>query len=182
MPRKWLELFPEIDWLKDGNLRNLVVRVNQEALETGGFQPADLDRIPFTLLIPDLDVSYRTHVRAVTKMADSVYRDYGSFYGPYALNYDYLIAGAILHDVGKIVEYRPNPGGGFVKSPVGRLLRHPFSGAGLAVKHGLPWEISHIIATHAAEGDGGFRTPEAVLIYKIDQLNFMSLKAFKGLI
>ncbi len=182
MKEKWLKTFPEIDWIKDGDLKEKVVAVNQEALEIGGFKIGDLDRLPFTLLIPDNDVSYRTHVRAVTKMADSVYRDYGSFYEAYKLNYDYLIAGAILHDAGKIVEYMEAPGQGFVKSPVGKLLRHPFSGAGLAVKHGLPWEISHIIATHAGEGDGGYRTPEAVLIYKLDLLNFMSLKAFKGMI
>ncbi|MDR2946258.1 MAG: HD domain-containing protein [Candidatus Adiutrix sp.] len=182
MHKTWLELFPEIEWIKDGELREKTIRVNQEALEIGGFQPADLDKLPFTLLIPNNDVSYRTHVRAITHMLDSVYKDYGAFYGAYPLNYDYLIAGGILHDVGKIVEYQQKADGGFEKSPIGKLMRHPFSGAGLAVKHGLPWEISHIIATHAAEGDGGYRTPEAVLIYKIDTLNFMSLKAFKGMI
>ena len=182
MQKKWLGVFPEIEWIKDGKLREQVVAVNQEALEISGFQAADLDRLPFTLLISDNDVSYRTHVRAVTQMAASVHRDYGSFYEGYSLNYDHLIAGAILHDVGKIVEYAESSEGRFVKSPIGKLLRHPFSGAGLAIKHGLPWEIAHIIATHAAEGDGGFRTPEAVIIYKIDLLNFMSLKAFKGMV
>lgn len=182
MREQWLKAFPEIDWIKNGDLKEKVIAVNQEALEVGGYEIEALDRLPFTLLIPDRDVSYRTHVRAITKMLDSVYHDYSSCYPGYPLNYDYLIAGGILHDVGKIVEYAEEPGKGFIKSPIGKLMRHPFSGAGLAVKHDLPWEISHIIATHAAEGDGGFRTPEAVLIYKIDTLNFMSIKAFKGMI
>jgi len=34
----------------------------------------------------------------------------------------------------------------------GRYLRHPFSGVGLAFKHGVPEEVMHVIATHSKRG------------------------------
>jgi hypothetical protein len=47
----------------------------------------------------------------------------------------------------------------------------------LAFKHGLPDEVTHIIAAHAREGEGIKRTVEAVIIAHADFLNYESLKA-----
>ena len=63
-----------------------------------------------------------------------------------------------------------------IKSSMGKLLRHPFSGAGLAMKHDLPDKVVHTIAVHAKEGDGGFRCPEAVIVHHADFMNFESLR------
>lgn len=185
MLQDWYDVFPQFHLIHDEVLQKNSVQVCQEALEIGGWTMEDTDRLPFTLLIPGLEVSYRRHVAAVTDMAVSVFHDYGGAYGSYGkytLDFDLLVAGALLHDVGKLMEYRRDENGCYVKSDIGQKLRHPFSGAGLAIKHGLPWDIAHIIATHAGEGNGGYRTPESVLIYHIDQMNFMSIRAFRGLI
>lgn len=183
MFQSWIEVFPEIGLIRDRELQKQVEAVCADALEIGGWTLDDLDRIPFTLLIPGTSISYRTHVRAVTRMADSVYREYEAMYeAPFRLDYDALIAGALLHDVGKIVEYTRGAQGETVKSELGKHLRHPFSGTGLAMKHGVPAHICHIIAVHAGEGDGRYRSPEAVLVNKLDMLNFTSLRAFQGLI
>ena len=98
------------------------------------------------------------------------------------LEYDILIAGALLHDVGKLVEYSKGKDGKYVKSALGRDLRHPFSGTVIAMRNGISSKIAHTIATHASEGEGTLRTPEAVIINKIDMMNFEVLKSHRGLI
>ena len=56
-----------------------------------------------------------------------------------------------------------------------KIIRHPFSGSALAYKHGLSDEVVHVIATHAHEGDGGYRSVEAIIVHYADFINFESL-------
>lgn len=110
------------------------------------------------------------------------YEEWEVYGEKFKLNKDYLLAGALLHDVGKLIEYEKTADGKTQKSQLGKNLRHPFSGCALAVKHGLPVEVAHIIANHAKEGDGTLRSPEGVIVNKCDMLNFEGLKAFVGMI
>ncbi len=176
MEKKLLSLLPEFQLIHDEQLRDKTLACWLDALRLGGWQVEDLDVIPFTLLIPDCKVSFRTHVQAVTQTAivsAEVLQQHYS--GHYKLSMDLIVSGGLLHDIGKLLEYRKE-GGKFVKSNNGKLLRHPFSGANLAAQHQLPDEIVHIIAVHAKEGDGGYRTPEAVIVHHADFMNFEPLK------
>jgi len=176
MKKKLLELFPEFNLIKNYSLRSKSLNVWSEAMTTGGWSIKDLEEIPFTLLIPDCTVSFRQHVQAVTQVALKSAEVLSQFYAKYySLNIDYIVAGCLLHDIGKLLEYRRD-GDCLVKSDTGRLIRHPFSGAGLAMKHGLPEEVVHIIATHAKEGDFGYRCPEAVIVHHADFMNFEPLQ------
>jgi putative nucleotidyltransferase with HDIG domain len=174
--KKLLTLFPEFAWIQNAKLRQKTVRCWLEALEQGGWSLEDLDRMPFTLLINDCTVSFRTHVRSVTQMAAAAAKIFNQHYqhGP-MLNLDWVVSGGLLHDIGKLLEFRLE-NGRFVKSENGKLLRHPFSGAALAAKNDLPENIVHIIATHAKEGDGGYRTPESIIVHHADFMNFEPLK------
>ena len=60
---------PEIQLIEDQKLRERVLSVWKEALSLGGWKLSDLNRIPFTLLIPNCPVGYLDHVRAVTNTA-----------------------------------------------------------------------------------------------------------------
>lgn len=171
-----LKLFPEIEQIQDPDLKTRTLAALGEALILGSWKPEDLDRIPFTLLIKDTKVSYRQHTRSVTQMALACARIMAEQYGSILhLNFDYLIAGGILHDVGKLLEYRRSDTG-YAKSLSGKLLRHPFSGAGLCTKHGLPDDVVHIVAVHAKEGDDGYRSPEAYIVHHADFINFEPLR------
>jgi len=141
-------------------------------------------RIPFTLLIPNCPASYLTHTRGVTRVCKRVYEEFNALYkdeGGFQLDHDKLMAGAILHDVGKLVEYEKAPDGSTVKSQMGKDLRHPFSGTVLALRNGISTEIGHIIANHAHEGDGTLRSPEGVVVNKADFVNFETIKSFLGM-
>jgi len=174
--KKLLTLFPEFAWIQDSALREKTAQCWLEAIALGGWELEDLDRIPFTLLISNCKISYRTHVRSVTQMAVAAARIFNEQYpqGP-VMNLSRIASGALLHDIGKLLEYRYE-NGQFVKSENGRLLRHPFSGAALAAKYGLPDAVVHIIATHAKEGDSGYRTPESILVHHADFMNFEPLR------
>ena len=86
----------------------------------------------------------------------------------------YLLCGALLHDVGKILEY-VEENGKFVKSREGKYLRHPFSGVALAFEEGIPDEILHMIAVHAGERNGRWRSTEGIIIHHADYTNFEPL-------
>jgi putative nucleotidyltransferase with HDIG domain len=175
MKPKINQIFPELEQIKDEKLRAKVASTWLEAIEKGEWGIEELESVPFTLLIPECKIDLITHTRAVTRTALQIASVLTEYYKKKVeINLDYLIAGSILHDVGKILEYAKEKGK-VVKSKTGKLLRHPFSGSALAYKHGLPEEVIHMIASHAREGDGGFRSTEAMIIHYADFINFESL-------
>ncbi len=176
---------PELEWIKDKELEEKVVQTFEDALVMGGWEPEDMEKIPFTLLIKECPASFLTHTRGVTRIAKVAMDEYNEIYrdeGGFQLDNDIVVAAGLLHDVGKLVEYERTPEGKVVKSKLGKDLRHPFSGTGLAMKNGISSDICHCIAVHAGEGDGRHRSPEAVLINKSDFINFESIKSFMGLL
>jgi putative nucleotidyltransferase with HDIG domain len=169
-------LFPEVDLIENSALRKKVAVVWQEAMRLGGWRMRDLKSIPFTLVIPGCKIDLILHTRAVTqtsvKIAQTLLENYGK---AIRIDLDVLVAGALLHDVGKLLEYTKKAKT-VGKSRKGELLRHPFSGQALAYKHGLPYEVLHTIAYHSKEGDLGKRTVESIIIHHADFVNFEPLK------
>jgi putative nucleotidyltransferase with HDIG domain len=171
-------LWPELEWIQDPGLREATARTWEVALSRSPLTPEDLQTIPFTLLIKDLDVTFMEHKRAVVHIARRSAEAMGEFFGSkLPINLDVVIAGAILADVGKVLEYEI-VGGKAVQSRRGELLRHPFTGVSVAMECGVPDEVSHIIAAHAAEGDLVKRSTEAYIVHHAD---FMSYLPFKNL-
>lgn len=170
-------LWPEIDWISDKSLRESTSRTWALALQKSVLTPEDLHKIPFTLLAgPDLKVSFMDHKRAVVHIA----RDCGNqmnlfFKTDLPVQMDILIAGAILADVGKLLEYEIKDGKS-VQGNYGKFIRHPFSGVSLAEMCGVPAEVCHIIATHAGEGNMVKRTTEAYIVHHAD---FMTFEPFR---
>ncbi len=176
MEEKIKELLPELAEIEDDALRAKVVAAYEAALERGGWRPEDMARMPFTLLLEPCPATYVEHTRAVTRCAAAVAAEVAETYGPrLEVNRDHLVAAALLHDVGKLLEFCEE-GGKFVKSELGRMLRHPFSGAALCYELGLPPAVVHVVATHAREGEGARATPEAVIVHHADFINFEPFK------
>jgi len=172
------ELWPELAWIKDEELREKTARTWQVALERSVLTPDDLNRIPFTLLCgPDLKVTFMDHKRSVVHIArDAGLKILEFYHGELPLNMDVLLSGAILADVGKLLEYELDKEGKAVQGNYGKYLRHPFSGVSLAEECGLPPEVCHIIATHAGEGNLVKRTTEAYVVHHADFMTFLPFK------
>ncbi len=166
-------LWPEIAWIEDEALRTKVTQCWQRALELSPLSAEDLERIPFTLKVADCPVSFMSHKRLVVHVARDSAVQMREFFGDaLPLDMDTVIAGAILADVGKLLEYESDGSGGSRQSARGLYLRHPFTGVSLAMECGLPDAVSHIIATHAGEGNMVARTTEAWIVHHADFMTF----------
>ncbi|MDG6221064.1 MAG: HDIG domain-containing protein [Candidatus Thermoplasmatota archaeon] len=171
------KLWPEVEWIKDPVLREKTLQVWEYALEQSPLTPQDLEEIPFTLLVKDCKVSFMTHKRAVVYVSvESAKEMQKHFKDQLPIDMDVLISAAILVDVGKLLEYAREPDGKLGKSDMGHLVRHTFSGAGIAMKFDLPPRVVHAIAYHSKEGDQGKRTPEGYILHHVD---FMTFEPFK---
>jgi putative nucleotidyltransferase with HDIG domain len=172
------KLWPELNWIEDEDLRNKTAKTWEMALERSVLTPDDLNRIPFTLLCgPDLKVTFMDHKRSVVHIArDAGQKINDMYHGELTVNMDVLIAGAILADVGKLLEYVLDDKGNAVQGTYGKYLRHPFSGVSLAEEAGVPEEVCHIIATHAGEGNMVKRTTEAYVVHHADFMTFLPFK------
>ena len=172
------ELWPEIAWIKDDNLRAKVTKTWKLALERSVPTAEDLQQIPFTLLCgPDLKVTFMDHKKAVVHIANESGLKMREFFkDELPINMDVLIAGAILCDVGKLLEYVLDGNGNAMQGTYGKYLRHPFSGVTLAEECGIPPEVCHIIATHAGEGDMVKRSTEAYIVHHADFMTYLPFK------
>jgi len=177
------ELWPEIEWIEDKKLRGQVAQTWVKALERSPLKPHDLKRIPFTLLIPDCPITFMEHKRCVVHIARQSAEAMQQFMGrALPINKDVVIAGAILADVGKLLEYELGADGKSRQSERGEALRHPFTGVALALECGVPDAVCHIIAAHAAEGDLVKRTTEAYIVHHADFMAFLPLKNPKNIV
>jgi len=171
-------LWPELEWIQDSDLRDKTTKTWALALEQSKLDPDDLNEIPFTLLVNDCPVTFMEHKRAVVHIAYESAKIMTKFFGDnLPIDMDVVVAGAILADVGKLLEYDKKDGKA-VTSQYGKYVRHPFSGVGLAMQCGVPDRVCHIIAAHAGEGDHVKRTTEAYIVHHAD---FMSFLPFKNL-
>ena len=116
------------------------------------------------------------HTLAVVKICDAAFKIYSN------LNYDLLISGAILHDIGKIKEYKTSITTGVTDE--GKLLGHITIGYGWILEKikqidGFPEELKnrllHIILSHHGHKEfGSPRRPkimEAFIVYHADHLD-----------
>ena len=116
------------------------------------------------------------HTLSLMSLADAVARVYPD------VDRDLLLAGAFLHDVGKIRELQPVPG--FPYTDEGRLIGHIVLGYEIAMRKidevpGFPRElrtqVGHLILSHQGEHEWGApkrpQTLEAIVLHYLDNLD-----------
>jgi putative nucleotidyltransferase with HDIG domain len=171
------KLFPSLMKIKQRSLREKVAAVWSEAITTGcggkGWTFAELRAVKFTLLAGDIDMKFVEHLNCCARQCIAIAEVLKkSFRCSIPINRDHLIAGALLADVGKPLEYDKDTSGKVVQGKFGQQLRHPFSGVALAFKHGIPAEVMHMIATHSHEGDKVERSIESIIFHHADFVDF----------
>ncbi len=183
MEKTLTDVIPEFALIDDEKLKEGSLATFVEALQLGGWQPEDMAEIPFTLLIEPCPQSLLAHTRGVVRVSLAVAKALMAAYpdeAAFRYDEDALIAMALLHDVGKLLEYERTANGKYVKSEWGKRQRHPDSGAELAEKHGLPQKVVDGIRYHSHEGDGKRDTVEAIIVNHADFINFEPLKLKYG--
>jgi len=172
-------IFPDLMRIEDADLRDRVAAVWNESLTTGcggkGWTPEELRAVKFTLLAGDIDMTFVDHLNSCVKQCIAIANVLGEVFGEVVpINLDHLIAGALLADVGKPLEYDKDADGNVIKGRYGEMLRHPFSGVAMCYKHGIPPEVMHIVAAHSFEGDPPKvqRSIEAIIFHHADFVDF----------
>jgi putative nucleotidyltransferase with HDIG domain len=171
------ELLPELREIGDAALRDKVAAVWNEAVTTGcggkGWTFDELREVRFTLLAGDIDLTFIDHIRSCARQCIAIADVLNQIFGEkIPIDRDVLIAGSLLADVGKPLEYDRDDVGNVIKGSYGEKLRHPFSGVGMCYKHALPPEVMHIIATHSHEGDKVQRSIESIIFHHADFVDF----------
>jgi hypothetical protein len=175
------QLFPDLMQVSDSLLRDKVAAVWNEAITTGcggkGWTFDELRAVKFTLLAGDIEMTFIDHLNsccrqciAIAKVLRESFKSNGKELVP--INVDHLIAGSLLADCGKPLEYDKDASGKVIQGNFGALVRHPFSGVAMCYKHGIPAEIMHIVATHSHEGDKVQRSIESIIFHHADFVDF----------
>jgi len=167
--------------IKDPEIKEKTYKCWEYAIENSVLSAEDLEKIPFSLLIDNCNITFMTHKRTAVHLSIEIAKIMEkNFNKDVKINWDYLISGAILIDVGKLLEYEI-VNDKLTTSKDGKLLRHPFSGVAIADRFDLPNEIQHIIAYHSKEGDLGKRTIESIIVHHADFVSFEPFQDAKTL-
>jgi putative nucleotidyltransferase with HDIG domain len=149
---------PEVAMIGDGTLREQVVELHALALAETDY--GTIEDIPPSG-VPESPLMKRgtqaDHYRAVATMAVGMAKGLEDVMGGLGIDYDLLIAAALVHDVGKAYEFAGWERWKRERSRTGSpSLRHPVYGAHLALTLGMPEPIVHCIAAHPYMGEGQF--------------------------
>jgi hypothetical protein len=157
---------PELALIEDEALRSGVLDAWTTAMAAGGV--TDLEAVPW--LPPtqrDLGIDDATlvgHVRDVTQIAVDAAETLRERRDA-AIDLDTLVAGALVHDVSKLVEFD-----GMASTPVADLLGHPYYGVHLVAQADLPVELAHVVLSHTSRTSVEPATLEAVLVRRADEV------------
>ena len=171
------DLLPPILDIRDAMLRERVAAVWAEAMRTGnagrGWTVEQIRALPFTLLAGENAMLFIEHLCCCARQCRAIAGVVSETFGARVpIDTDVLLAGALLADVGKLVEFEIDARGLAQQSEAGRLLRHPFTGVALCYHHGLPAEVMHIVAAHSHEGDRVERSIECIIFHHADFVDF----------
>jgi hypothetical protein len=84
-----------------------------------------------------------------------------------AISRDDVIAISLLHDVCKLLEFAPVPGGA-EKSELGRKYQHGFLSAFWMQEAGLPTDLVHAVIAHTPQSATIPHTQEALIVHYAD--------------
>ena len=168
-PLNLAQIFPELALVTDVATRTGVEAVWEELWQLSSWE--SIDEVPSS---PDFPYPHVRHNRAVLTMALAVADAFEHFHGV-VVDRGMLVAAGLLQDASKMVEYCLDADGTVTYSEVGKLYPHGFWGAHLALKHGLPDLVCHIILNHTPQS-AKFPIPlEGKILYYVDQIDVLAI-------
>jgi putative nucleotidyltransferase with HDIG domain len=175
-----LEL-PEISMIGDPDLQTKAVEAWAYAIAHSSF--TSIHQIP-PAGNPDVQEAKRgdqtDHLRGVTRLAIGIAREMQAAYPELDINMDTIVAGGLLHDVGKAWEFDPERRKRWSSEQkrYGRpSIRHPAMGAHICMTVGLPEEVAHIAMAHSGEGELLVRSLECMIVHQADYTFWNTLLA-----
>lgn len=165
--------FPELDAIKDDDLRAGVINAWETAIEENDIENfTEVPWLPPTQRELELDNERLvSHVRDVTACAVALAETLLKR-REVDLSLDTVVAGALIHDVSKLAEFD-----GMNETPVYNLLGHPYYGVHVVTATGLPVELAHIVLSHTSRTTVEPATLEAELIKRADEIAAAAIRS-----
>jgi hypothetical protein len=168
-------IFPELNRIQSLPLRKGVLQVWELAVQESGER--DLFSVPFN---PEVKgISLVEHIQFVVKASLLIAGQLKKSHG-YKIDLDLLIASALLHDLGKVFEYRRR-GGRFKKTEIGKFFPHGFWGVFLALREGLPLDLAHLVSSHPHVSPVSPQRLEGIILHYADFAHADALRFSQGL-
>ena len=175
------EELPEIALITNAALRRQVVEAWAFALTHSSFR--SIREIP-PAGNPDYNQAKRgdqtDHLRGVTRLAIGIANEMGTAYPELTIDMDVIVAGGLVHDVGKAWEFDPINRKRWkqIQKQTGRpSIRHPAFGAYICLTVGLREEVTHIAMAHSGEGELLVRSLECMIVHQADYTFWNALLA-----
>ena len=149
------------------------MRAGVEAVWQELWQASELDSTDQLLTSPEMPYPHIPHNRAVVEMALAVAAAFEKFHGV-KVDRDVLVAAALLQDASKLVEYARS-GDTVVYSSLGKQYPHAFWAAHIALKHGVPDSVCHIIIHHTPQAAKFPTSLEGKILYYVDQIDVLAI-------
>lgn len=175
---------PILEEMTNSVLREQVIDAWTLSLQLNGFRA--ISEIPGSAMPGRKVLRTQTqHILAVAYNSVGLFDNLERIYDvKLGLDRDILIAGAVLHDVGKGYEYNPEN----LKRWDERILqtgklnvRHPAYGVYIGMTVGLPEEVVHVISCHSLEGRYVTRSVYATIVHYSDDASWYTLSDALGL-
>ena len=166
---------PGLDALASPCTRHACIDIWLEMLEQGGWREKGLENCPGAI-DPKIDRRENCfeHTRHVADVCLAIADALAAIDRYPACNREDLLAGALVHDVGKLIEYDIDETGAPCKTEKAKYFSHPTTGAYLAKRHGLNDNVVHMILTHSTkrspDGPNAYNTPESLILKYADEL------------
>lgn len=179
--RQVAEELPEVAEIKNAELRAKVI-------EAWAYAIADSSFTSITQIAPagnpEVNEAKRgnqtDHLRGVTRLAMGIAREMNTAYPELGIDMDTIVAGGLIHDVGKAWEFDPERRKRWKaeQKRYGRpAIRHPAYGAHICLTVGLPEEIAHIAMAHSGEGELLLRSLACMIVHQADYTFWNTLLA-----
>ena len=169
-----IEDLPELAEVRDEALRQGAVEAWAYALAQTSFaRVADIPGEATPGVFKLKRGSQASHLRSVARIAVGIADDFTTQFPEAVVDRDVVMAGALVHDVGKAWELDPENLARWDsdRSRTGwPALRHPVYGAHVCLTVGLPETIAHIALGHSYEGDLMHRSLECLIVQRADHL------------
>lgn len=179
------EDLPEIAGISDETLRNKVIEAWAYALCQSSFKC--IHDIPGAGNPGHLELTQGSqvdHLRAVARFALFIVDDFKANFPEADISRDIVLAGALIHDIGKAFEFDPRNLKRWADDPsrAGQpSLRHSVYGAHVCLTVGLPEELVHIALGHSREGQHIDLSLECTIVRLADH-SWWDISAAAGLL
>jgi len=166
-----------VEQIGDPDLRDKVVRTLVRAWRESPYDR--LEDAPNSVSRWGWNVTFVQHVNSTARAALSLAHQFKEEYDA-KIDFDILLAAALLHDVDKLLIYE-RIGDTVEESALGKRLPHGVYGAHLALQEGMPIEVAHIIATHSPNSSACPKSVEGAIIQYADMADLDAYMISHGL-